>query len=146
MRYRDVSWTYWTRELIVRLAFLGLGWLLAQVFPLQAAHGAQIPNKVFPVPEVVPHTWIQRNPDYKMKLPTSSTHCCNYDHCLALNPGQVIRVEDGYLIFPSPPFIREVQFFPESEVYYTEPEGEGQFFACAMQGKVRCLFVPSLGM
>lgn len=133
----------WGFELIIRVLFLLAGWILAHIW-LPQAHGAEA--KVFPVPEAVPHTWISANPKYKLKLPSSQTHCCNWDHCRALNPGQVERVEDGYLIFPSPPFISQAQFFPESEVYFTEAEGEGQYFACALGGKVRCLFVPSLGM
>jgi hypothetical protein len=128
----------WGLELIIYLLAFLLGYGMSQAFGAEA--------RVFPPPQAVPHTWIQANPNYRMKLPDSATHCCNWDHCLALNPGQVVRVEDGYLIYPSPPFIREAQFFPERDVYYTEPEGEGQYFACALQGKVRCLFVPSLGM
>jgi hypothetical protein len=99
----------------------------------------------FPMPPMTDHVWIQKNKDYTLKLPSSSTHCCAQDHCRMLHPGQVERVEDGYLIYPSPPMIKGVQFFPESEVYYTEADGEGEYWACALGGKVRCLFVPPLG-
>jgi hypothetical protein len=108
------------------------------------ALAAQAP--VFPDPPVTDHVWIQQNPDYTLRLPASSTHCCAQQHCRRLNPGQVIRApEGGYIVLPSPPFIRQAQFFPEEEAYFTEADGEGEYWACVIGGKVRCLFVPALG-
>lgn len=100
---------------------------------------------VFPEPKVTDHTWIQANKEYRLREPSAPTHCCGREHCRMLNKGQVIRADDGYVIMPSPPFIHKTQFFPESSVYYTEAEGEGEYWACVIGGKVRCLFVPPLG-
>jgi hypothetical protein len=110
-----------------------------------AAFGAQATSQ-FPEPPITEHNWIQKNKDYKLREPDTETHCCSQNHCRALNPGQVIRMDDGgYVILASPPFITKEQYFPESKVYYTEAEGEGQYWACVVQNKVRCLFVPALG-
>ena len=102
-------------------------------------------GSAFPEPPQTEHTWIQKNPDYKLRMPSTSTHCCSQHHCRMLNPGQVLRQEDGYVVLPSPPFLNHAEFVPQSEVYYTEAEGEGQFWACVVMDKVRCLFVPALG-
>lgn len=131
----------WLREMVIRLLFLLVGIILALVYgPAQGAEA-----RTFPVPPVTEHTWIQQNKDYTLKMPDTPTHCCHQQHCLMLTPGQVIRVEDGYIVFPSPPFIQKEQFVAEKDTYVTEGEGEGQYWACALGGKVRCLFVPPLG-
>lgn len=102
-------------------------------------------GKSFPEPVVTDHVWIQQNKHYTLKMPSSGTHCCGQDHCRMLNHGQVLRVDGGYVVLPSPPFITKEQFVPEAETYFTEADGEGEYWACALGGKVRCLFVPPLG-
>lgn len=80
-------------------------------------------------------SWIMANPNY---LDRVGTHCCGPVDCSVAAPGEIVRIEGGWLHVPTQTSIRD----DEAGVYLSI---DAQLWRCVRGGQLKCVF-PGAGL
>lgn len=109
------------------IAVLPVLWVLLGVIALLAIGAMLAPVRAHGDAE-----WIMKDPRY---VDGAGVHCCGPTDCSRAEPGEIRRVEGGWMHVPTGTYLADGQ----RGIYFSK---DADLWRCARSGVLRCLFLP----